>query len=163
MFKLDENDELKILKEFQLSENSTVFKSELSFKRNTLEYGIYKLTYDVLLYANVNSKMKTFKFSVKIFIRIISSGIVVFGLENGLDSKLIGSQQSILFMPSVYSFDIDSLVMPSQLEYKYYCRQRNIANNDPQHFPAITDTQVQDIESGVLSGNCFNSLGNFFP
>ena len=56
----------------------------------------------------------------------------MFGIENGVSNQLIGFQQTFILNPAAYSFDIDDLILPTSLKFKFFCTTvplNTVANN----------------------------------
>ena len=87
-----------------------------------LEFGLYNFRLQVVVYFNSNKSLSN---ADETFIEIIPSGIAIFGLENGLSSTLIGSQQAITLSPGVFTKDMDEIITPDKLEFKFYCKTIN--------------------------------------
>ena len=78
------------------------------------------VTYNANSYISSNVALSYFQ--------IIPTGLAVFGIENGVSSVLIGSNQEFNLQPSIYSIDLDNLVTPDKLSFTYYCQTVNISS-----------------------------------
>ena len=116
---------LSVLSEIDLSSNPTSTSTELLIKENTLEYGLYSFKLKVIVYFNSNSNLTN---EDETFIEIIPTGIAIFGLENGVNSIVIGSQQSLNLSPGVYTKDMDEVITPDTLKYQFYCKTVSSSN-----------------------------------
>lgn len=113
---------LDVISDIDLSSNPTSFSSEILIKENTLEFGLYRFHLQVIVYFK--SKMSV-KNADETLIEIIPTGLAIFGLENGASSTLIGSQQAITLSPGVFSKDMDEIITPDKLAFKFYCKTIN--------------------------------------
>ena len=87
----------------------------MAIKENTLDYGFYLVTLKVDVTYNANSYISS---NVALsYFQIIPTGLAVFGIENGVSSVLIGSNQEFNLQPSIYSIDLDNLVTPDKLSF----------------------------------------------
>ncbi len=105
----------------------------------------------------------SFTTTTKHFIEMISSGIQVFSLQNGVENIEIGNQQEIMLTPDKFSFDMDNYVWIPSLSFKFFCY---IVDSDKanQEFNRTLITDLKDLRNkGATDWNsCFNSTGNFF-
>ena len=106
-----------VLKNVSLSKNPTSIKTVITIKSFTLYYGIYEFIYLVNQLRSPISSAFT-----KTYVKIIPSGIAVFGLRNGIREVWLGDEQSLRLMPSNYSKDLDSFISPNSLDYTFFCR-----------------------------------------
>jgi hypothetical protein len=66
-----------------------------------------------------------FSNDISTYVQVIPTGLVVNALQNGLQSMLIGSNQTLTFNPAMYSFDMDNFISPQLLEFKFFCQKVN--------------------------------------
>lgn len=153
----------------EILNNPTVYTTRVALRGNSLIYGIYKLvhlvTFNVSIYsgANINN---IFNSTSETYINVIPTGIAVFGLANGNDRIIIGTQQSIDLNPVLYSFDMDYLVTTNVLKFKFYCQiidwtldYSNMTIND--YFLMYNRTDLYKIKSqnDVEPDSCFVNNG----
>lgn len=117
----------EILSSINLSSNPTSQSPELVIKRNTLDYGLYNFKLNLVVCFNTINQVTS---EDEIFIEIIQTGLVIFGAQYGVSNFQIGSKQTFYLNPSVYSFDLDSVITPDQLSYLYYCTTKGSLNKN---------------------------------
>ena len=103
-----------------LTSNPTWQSTSLVIQPNSLTYGLYAFNFQV----NVTIVKATNIFlsnNITTYAQINPTGLVVYGLQTGVSGLLVGTQQSFSLNPALYSLDLDSLVQPSSLQYKFYC------------------------------------------
>jgi hypothetical protein len=156
LFQLDPSSK-QIIKQINISSNPTAKLYELVLPDNTLDYGLYKAIFTV----NTTS-IEIFKFSSSnstyFFIR--PSGFYVFGIENGITSVLIGSDQRFYLNASNYSMDFDDVIDPSILNYKYYCQ--TIDSTNQSFGMQMIDLNTYKTNPSLLMNRnftCFSSIG----
>jgi len=103
-----------------LSSNPTWQSTILVTQANTLAYGLYAFNFQTNVTITKASNIFLTN-NVTTYVQINPSGLAVYGLENGVSGLLIGTQQSFSLKPALYSLDLDSLIQPSSLQYKFYC------------------------------------------
>jgi hypothetical protein len=106
----------QILRTVDLSNNPTIYYADLVIDPGVLENGLYKFVYEVNMTSS-NAKCKSDTYT-----KIIPSGIVVFGLKNGIGETSIGKAQSLKLEPAINSYDIDKIAKISQLDFRFYCQ-----------------------------------------
>lgn len=139
-----------------LTSNPSSFTPMLVIKENTLDYGLYMITYEVGLNTTINEYMKS---NTTTFIKVIPTGLAVYALENGIASIRIGYKQSLKLQPSLYSIDFDYVISPNSLSFTFFCRVIDL-NQNKQNF-LIEDKS--DLKTKLISNNsswnetCFKS------
>ena len=116
-----------------LSSNPTWKTPELVIQGNTLAYGLYEFTYQVVTSISDLTLQTSYTTNVATFIQIIPTGLVVSATKSGVSSILLGAQQSFDLNPSLYSVDLDGLVQPSTLSFKFYCQTVNMNASSSQY------------------------------
>ena len=106
--------------QIDLSRNPTSKFAEIVVQPNALNYGLYKFVFTVRMIGS-NLMGRIFESSIESFIKVVPTGIVVWGLKGGIAERRLGLDQQLEFTPALFSFDQDSLVSPTQLKYKFYC------------------------------------------
>ncbi len=146
-----------------ISDIISSFSAEIYIPSNFLEYGTYQFIYQVSMDGDSNIFMD----SIDSFIRIVPSGMAIFLFSGGIKEISIGVGQSIELNPGRYSYDFDSKLAGTQLNYKYYCRL--IIDGEPKEFPSdyyqhyvdLEQIQHKNISIKTIQSNiCFNSSGN---
>ncbi len=112
---------IDVSKTIDITANPTSITPELVVQANSLEYGLYKFTFQV----NVQTVDNFLTNSISTFIQIIPTGLAVFAVQNGISSLLIGSRQNLILKPDVFSVDLDYLISPNSLQYKIFCSTIN--------------------------------------
>jgi hypothetical protein len=140
-----------------LSANPTFASSEIVIESNTLEYGLYEFTIQV----EIKVLSSVLKSKVSTFVEIIPTGLVVFGLENGIQSISIGFSQALVLNPIKYSFDFDNMASISNLSFKFYCSP---ISNYNYIGSSLSDTGDKDLatfkrNSSLKMSPCFTSNG----
>ena len=118
---------LEFISSINLSENPTSTSSELLIQRNTLDYGLYNFKLSLVVYFNTINQVTN---EAEVFIEIIQTGLVIFGAQYGVSNFKIGSKQTFYLNPSVYSFDLDSVITPDKLSFLYYCTTKRSLNKN---------------------------------
>ena len=147
-----------------LSQNPTSQSSELVIKENTLGYGLYMFQFQVVVSFNGMSQISS---NVAVtYMQVIPTGLAVFSIANGVSYVLIGTNQLFSLQPSVYSVDLDNIVVPSQLTFAYYCKTVNLSDPNSMNAPASQfDLLSYKTNQAVLNWNpdCFvNSSKKYF-
>ena len=139
-----------------LSSNPTQHLSELVLQPYSLEYGTYEFTLTVNFIVMIPSQgniTQTNRISTNLV--IISTGLVVYGIENGVNGLVIGISQELVLNPLMYSFDLDNSISTSDLDFLFYCS--TTANN----IMAYDDLRKlkNNFLHGIISNNtCFDSI-----
>ena len=108
------------ISQIDLSNNPTVKNSEIVIRPNTLRYGLYKFVFVVRMVGS-NLLGRRFESSIDTYLRVVPTGIVVWGLKGGAAERRLGMNQQLKFSPVEFSFDQDALVSISSLKFKFYC------------------------------------------
>ena len=146
-----------------LTSNPTWQSTSLVIQPNSLAYGLYAFNFQV----NVTIVKATNIFlsnNITTYVQINPTGLVVYGLQNGVSGLLVGAQQSFSLNPALYSLDLDSLIKPSSLQFKFYCNTIK-----PNSNTIVNTTQSIDLftykNNSLLQMNsnstCFASNCNF--
>jgi len=154
-----------------LVNNPTINYAQLVIQPKTLNYGLYRFVYTVTMtLSSSNTNSSVFSDQVSTFVRIEPSGLVLstLSLSQGMYGGTIeisrGQQQSIAFNPYLHSYDIDSLLVITTLQFKYSCQiiDSNVESGFPQ-WPGTNATIYMDemkMNSSLQSyDKCFNSSG----
>lgn len=149
--------------ELFIADNPTLYSPRIVIRSNTFDFKRYSLVYFLTMKLDtgyLQSIKNEFTTSTKLYIDIISSGIQVFGLQNGVDNIVIGNQQEIFLYPRKFSFDMDGYSSTENFQFKFYCYlvDSNKAN------ASFNGTLIKDLMSlknvGTVDFNsCFNSTG----
>jgi hypothetical protein len=143
-----------------LSKNPSALTGELIFAENALDYGLYEFQFSI----NLTSISGIFQNSIRTYARIVPSGVIVFALENGMNEIKVGSNQRFFLKPAVYSYDLDNLIPPSQLNFTYYCQVVR-SNSKNQNVQNQIDLETFKINNKLLMNRnetCFGLNSNFF-
>lgn len=108
------------ISQIDLSNNPTEKNSEIVIRPNILRFGLYKFVFNVRM---IGSSLlgRRFESSIDTYLRVVPTGIVVWGLKGGVAERRLGMNQELKFTPSKFSFDQDGLVSISSLKFKFYC------------------------------------------
>jgi len=140
-----------------LSANPTHDLPEIVVKSNTLDYGLYEFTVqvEIQLVSNI------FKNKLKTYVEIVPTGLVVYGIENGIQSISIGFGQTLTFNPIIYSFDFDNLASIKNLTFKFYCSPSNNNNFITSSLSSIVNKDLASLNKNSLFeiNSCFTSNG----
>ena len=141
-----------------LRSNPTWQTSELVIQSNILDYGIYEFTFQVYISGLT---LPSTAINISTFVQIIPTGISVYATKSGVSSVLIGSQQSFVSDPSAYSHDLDSLVQPNSLSYKFYCRTINLNESSQANFQMDLLEYKTNLALQLMSNQtCFSSTSS---
>ena len=88
-----------ILKVVDLSNNPSTSSSELYIPENTLTYGLYEVIYEVNVTMTVDPYIN-FTSSGYSYFKIVPTGLAINGIENGITSLFIGSNQEFYLTPA---------------------------------------------------------------
>ena len=157
------------LTQIKLNNNPTIYYAELVMQPKTLQYGLYRFEYSVKM-TNTNSSL--FSSQISTYVRIIPSGLALssLSLSQGMYGGTIeisrGQSQSIDFNPYLNSYDVDSLLVITTLNFKYTCQiiDSNIESGYPKIPGTNTSIYMDDIKlnpSLQAYEICFNSTGFF--
>ena len=136
-----------------LSSNPSSISSEIVIKPNTLDYGVYEFICQVNILLTDSGKVYTNNAST--FIQIIPTGLVVYTLQNGIQSISIGFEQSLNLSPPKYSFDYDNLAQIKNLTFKFYCSPINSNSIDVSKSIDLASLK----RNSSLIQACFSSEG----
>lgn len=103
----------------EISNNPTSKSGELVFEENALGYGLYQIIFEVKVFFNTNDIAST---SLDTYVDIIPTGFVVNTFSDQTTVVEVGRSQKISLEPGKYSYDLDGIVEPNTMEYKYFCR-----------------------------------------
>ena len=151
------NADYTIERTISLSNNPTSTSGELVFVGNTLEYGLFQIIYSVDVLYNLNDKVSN---TVDTFIQVFPTGFIVATLPGGINRVRIGSSQKLTLNPIRYSYDLDELMLPTSMQFKFYCRvvQNGIYSNN---FTIDLMTYKTNLTLPMSSvDDCFDSPGN---
>ena len=152
--KLIDSNDFSIKSIIDLSENPSSFSSEILIDAFNLNYGLYEFMFQLKGIWKGTEKV----YSQNTFQKIISTGLAIFGLENGVSCSMIGSKQSFILNPAQFSFDFDYVASMKTLKFDFYCR-KIFKNQSNEHF------SLQYLNNAIEYTNdshaCFNSSGNF--
>ena len=138
--------------DIDLSSNPTSNTASLVIQQNYLSYGLYQITYQIYSMQDLISPLS----SEVTYIKIIPTGISVYGLEYGKTYLKVGFAQEIVFQPNIYSFDFDFIADISLLEFRYYCLKINITENT-NSTDFGDELKTSKLENKKLYSSCFNS------
>ena len=150
-----------VLSAVSLSGNPSATSAQLVISSNTLDYGIYAITYTATL--TVSSSQTPYASSLSVYVQIVPTGIIVYGLANGVQGMSIGTSQQFSLEPSVNSYDMDSYVSLSSLPFEYYCRpvDSGVTGSYPTYANGSNlDLKTQKTGSYAYSAGCFSSSSN---
>jgi hypothetical protein len=139
-----------------ISNNPTINTAELVFTGNNLQYGVYRLIYEVTVLFNQGvDKVNN---TVDSYIRIIPSNFIVISIPGGLNRISIGTNQEFSLNPANYSYDLDDILSPSSMNFSFYCR---VDNNGIILKNFSTDLFTFKSQNLPMNSNedCFNSSG----
>lgn len=163
IFKIDELSLMETL--VNQVENPSLVLPQLKLKSQTLEYGLYKFVYTVVIQMDIGHLVgysNVSKTTFDHYVKIIPSGIAVFALENGNNYISIGKSQSFILNPFLYSYDIDFLVETNSLDFKFYCFVYDSGKSYPEnhdYFDLRNTTDLHEFKLSKSSDNtsCFNT------
>jgi hypothetical protein len=143
------------IRNLDLTGNPSASTGELIFSENTLQYGLYEIKFSTRVHFGSNQTVSSL---IRTHVRIVPSGISVVSIDKGIKEIRIGSGQGLYLRPAVYSYDLDDLILPSQLNFVYYCKV--VQTDSPNQTP---DSQI-DLETYKINGlemnkneTCFRS------
>jgi len=151
------NADKTIGREILLNNNPTSTSAELIFKGNSLEYGLFKIVYSVDVLYNTNDKVTN---AVDTFVEVFPTGFIVAAFYAGISEVRIGTSQKLTLDPIKYSYDLDLLMSPSSMKFKFYCRviqSGNYSNNftiDLMTYKTDSNLSMNSVD------DCFDSPGN---
>ena len=130
-----------------LTSNPSSVSSEIVIQPNTLDYGLYEFIFQVSISGT------SFQSNTSTFIEITSSGLAVYVLPNGVQSILLGKDQSLRLNPPAYSFDFDNLTLMTSLIFKFYCSLNSFGPIDLATYKRNSSLQMQ------ANQTCFTATG----
>lgn len=139
-------------------DNPTIQTSEVALSGGSLEYGLYKFTSTAEVIVTVNGRPDIpshFIGTDYTYLRVIPSGITVFGLQNGIDYTLIGRNQGLELNAPLYSFDMDDIIQTSSLKFEYFCSIKRLNGSIMNK----TDLLTLKKQGKIDSDSCFSSTG----
>ena len=151
-----------------LTGNPTVNYAELVIPPNLLDYGTYKLVYQLTMLDTNNA---VFSNQAYTFIKIVQSGLVISAVNlnqlnaGGTVELNRGTNQMIEFNPALNSYDIDGMVLMTSMTYSFYCQviDAGVQMGYPQAYAnAKLDLYTYKLKSTVninTNQTCFNSTG----
>ena len=141
-----------------LSSNPTFNMSGLLIRANTLTYGLYEFKFTVNLTITTSGQLLTNSLST--YIKVIPTGIAVFGLKNGVTGMLYGSLQSFSLDPASYSLDLYNFTSPYSLQFRFYCYTINTNMVNSSQVSNPIDLYTYKNNSGLTiyaNQTCFSS------
>jgi hypothetical protein len=149
--------------EVDLSANPTAATTQLNLPANYLDIGVYQIIFMATVTTGASSQV--FYGNASTYIEIITSGLEVFALQNGLDTITIGINQSLSLTPRKYSYDLDELINMDSLSFVFYCQVVNssagfVNDLDPTIYDLLTLKMNSSLDEGGAS--CFNSSNGFY-
>jgi len=172
IFQINEQNGLDI-NQIQLFNNPTIDYAQLVIQPQTLNFGLYRFVYTVTMNipsSSADSSSSVFSGQISTYVQIKPSGLILstLSLSQGIYGGTIeisrGQQQSITFNPYLNSYDIDSLIAITTLNFKYSCQliDANVESGYPQ-LPGSNATLFMDEikmnASLQMYDKCFNSSG----
>lgn len=158
--KLNDSNPNQILQHVIIPENPSYDFEEFSILENTLEYGLFRIIFEVSGTGHSFNKIKSFYSRAHTYLKVVPTGLIVFAMRNGINSALIGYNQSIKFEPIKYSRDPDELSNMTKLEYKFYCR---VVDKSLKNLYYINESTVDLVagkkEKKFDESSCFSSFG----
>jgi hypothetical protein len=149
-----------------LSTNPTVNYAELVIQPQTLLVGLYRFvfTLSLTLSTPVSSQIDT-------YVQIAQSGLVISALSlsqpmyGGSIEITRGSNQTIVFNPFTFSYDIDRQAVMTSLAFKYACQviDANVPRGYPQVIGSNKTVYLDEFKSNASLAKlleCFNTTGN---
>ena len=156
VFEVNANTGLKI-KAANLTTIFSVVSAELFIPSNYLDYGTYLFVYQVMMDGDASSFIN----SIDTYVRIVPTGVAVLPFSGGIKEITIGNRQAIELDPGRYSYDLDDILMGTDLTYKFYCRI--VIDGLPQTFQSDSNNYYLDLQQ-IKNLNlpiqiCFSSTG----
>ena len=103
-----------------LSSNPTWQSTMLVIQAYTLGFGLYAFNFQTNVTVTTSGGM-FFTNNLTTYVQIVPTGLALYGIQDGVSGLQIGSQQSFSLNPALYSLDLDNLIQPNSLKYKFYC------------------------------------------
>jgi hypothetical protein len=146
-----------------LINNPTLNYADLVIQPKSLEYGVYKIVYKVIM-SNTS-----FYEQVETFLKIEPSGLVLSSLRlmrpmyGGVIEITRGLNQTISFDPYLFTQDLDQVAVISGLKFKYSCQlvDSNVVQSGGggSEYAQIYLSDLKLNASLKPFDKCFNSLG----
>ena len=142
--------------------NPTIYSSTLVLQSNTLDYGVYQFKFTVKI--TMTNEGSVFTNDISTYVKVIPTGLVVNALQNGIQSILIGSNQTLIFNQAMYSYDMDNFISAQLLEFKFFCQKvnatamimGNIGNSQIDLYQYKMNNSLMEMFSNLT---CFDSNG----
>jgi hypothetical protein len=140
-----------------VSANPTYELPEIVIRSNTLDYGLYEFT----VHVEIQLMSYVFKNEQSTYVEIIPTGLVVYGIENGVQSILIGYRQTLTLNPVEYSFDFDNLAAIKNFTFKFFCSPSSKYNYSISSLVSASDIDLATYKrnSSLQINSCFTSSG----
>lgn len=149
-----------------LSSNPTWQSTSLVIQAYTLSYGLYEFNFQTnATISKANNVVVSLTNNLTTYLEIIPTCFAVFGLQNGVSGLLVGTQQSFSLKPALYSLDLDSLVQPSSLQYKFYCftiNQSSITSVNTSLSVDLFTYKNNSLFQMNSNATCFQTKSKFF-
>jgi hypothetical protein len=149
-------------KQIILKPNPTLAYAELVLQPQTLSYGLYRIVFTATtLSFNLTNKLSS---SIDTFIAVVPSGLVISSLKlskpmyGGTIEITRGSNQSTLFNPYLFSYDIDGVAVITNLKFEYSCQILNQTMNSTSRMNTL-DVCFNGTNKGLgifITKQCFN-------
>ena len=153
VFLIDTND-FSTTAEIDLSKNPTAASNEILIYANVLNYGLYMFSFQIKGTLKESSKIYT----QNTYIKIIPTGLAIFGLENGVSCTSIGFKQTFVLNPAAFSIDFDYIASFQTLKFDFFCRK--IFKNQINKNASLQ--YLNDDSASINLFSCFNSTGKCF-
>ena len=135
------------LNKIQLPNNPTINYAQLVIQPQTFGYGLYRFEFTVkMTFSSITNSSIDYSSQISTYVQIDPSGIVIssLSLSQGIYGGTIeisrGQQQSIAFNPYLNSYDIDSILVITTLNFKYSCQI--IDSYVPSGYPQLPGTNT---------------------
>jgi hypothetical protein len=146
---------LDLNKSIDLTSNPTFQSSELVIQALSLNYGMYF----ILVQANFSLIKTKFSLNDWTYFEITPTGLIVNSLQTSPSHILIGSQQMITLDPALFTIDLDYLVSPSSLSFKFFCDKINISSAIFDQNTSFDLFSFKNKPQPNIFATCFNSNG----
>ena len=153
---------LNTSKEISLTANPTAKSFELVLSEKFLTIGIFKIVFEFnASFSNPSENRSSIN---ETYVEVVPSGIVVSSRENSIDKIVIGKNQALSLEPVKYSYDLDSMISMSSLEFKFYCKlvDRNLGFVNYLNNPGVIDLRLAKSLNSLSLDSCFMSPCNLF-
>jgi hypothetical protein len=112
-----------VTKVIKILKNPTISTTTMRLSKNTLPYGLIKITYSVSTYTY--APYTPYNGWIDTYLQVNPTGIKVCVFNGCINNKTFGVFQKFTLYPANYSYDIDRLLNMSNLTFKYNCRLVN--------------------------------------